>query len=105
MGLALVAAGALRLGFVADLLSIPVTTGFLAGVAVHIVASQAPALLGLAPPSGPTPERLWALARGLGAAQPLAVALGLGVTAARSRASDWRRAFPPRWRRSARRPA
>jgi MFS superfamily sulfate permease-like transporter len=82
VGLALVLAGALRLGFVADLLSIPVTTGFLAGVAVHIVASQAPAILGLPAPAGPTPEKLWALARGIGGAQPLDVVLGLGVTAA-----------------------
>jgi MFS superfamily sulfate permease-like transporter len=81
VGAALVAAGALRLGFIADLLSIPVTTGFLAGVAVHIVASQAPALMGLPAPPGPTPERLWALAREISAAQPLPLALGLGVTA------------------------
>jgi MFS superfamily sulfate permease-like transporter len=82
VGVALVAAGALRLGFVADLLSIPVTTGFLAGVAVHIVASQAPALMGLPVPPGPTPEKLWTLAHQIGAAHPLELALGLGVTAA-----------------------
>ncbi len=81
VGLALVFAGAMRLGFVADLLSIPVTTGFLAGVAVHILASQAPALTGLPAPTGPTPERLWTLAREIGGAQPLALVLGLGVTA------------------------
>ena len=81
VGLALFVAGALRLGFVADLLSIPVTTGFLAGVAVHIVASQAPALTGLPAPSGPTPERLWTLMREIGAAHPLPLAIGLAVTA------------------------
>jgi SulP family sulfate permease len=81
VGLAMILAGALRLGFVADLLSIPVTTGFLAGVAVHIVASQAPALTGLPAPSGPTPQRLWTLAGELGAAHPLALGLGLGVAA------------------------
>jgi MFS superfamily sulfate permease-like transporter len=81
VGAALIAAGALRLGFVADLLSIPVTTGFLAGVAVHIVASQAPALMGLPAPPGPTPLRLWRLAGEIGAAHPLDLALGLGVTA------------------------
>jgi MFS superfamily sulfate permease-like transporter len=80
-GVALVAAGALRLGFVADLLSIPVTTGFLAGVAVHILASQAPALMGLPAPSGPAPERLWALAGEIGRAHPIELSLGLGVTA------------------------
>jgi SulP family sulfate permease len=80
-GLALVIAGALRLGFVADLLSIPVTTGFLAGVAVHILASQAPALMGLPAPPGPAPERLWALAGEIGRAHPIELSLGLGVTA------------------------
>ena len=46
VGLALALGGALGLGFIADLLSIPVTTGFLAGIAGHILVSQAPALLG-----------------------------------------------------------
>jgi len=44
-GAALVAAGLFRLGWIANLLSIPVTTGFLAGIAIHIVLSQMPALL------------------------------------------------------------
>jgi len=81
VGVALLVAGVLRLGFVADLLSIPVTTGFLAGIAIHILSSQLPSLLGLAAPGGPTPVRLWALAREIGAANPLTVALGFGVTA------------------------
>ena len=81
VGLVLVVAGALKLGFVADLLSIPVTTGFLAGVAAHIVASQAPALMGLPAPAGPLPQKLWALAQEAGAAHPLDLMLGLGTTA------------------------
>ena len=52
VGVALVAAGIFRLGFIADLLSIPVTTGFLAGVAVHILVSQAPVLMGVALAAG-----------------------------------------------------
>ena len=43
-----------RAGWIADLLSVPVTTGFLAGIAVHIVVGQLPALLGLADPTGST---------------------------------------------------
>ena len=81
VGLALVLAGALRLGFVADLLSIPVTTGFLAGVAAHIVTSQAPSLMGVPAVQGPTPIALWKLAHALGEAHALTLALGLGVTA------------------------
>jgi MFS superfamily sulfate permease-like transporter len=81
VGLVLVFAGMFKLGFVADLLSIPVTTGFLAGVTVHIFASQAPALMGLPAPAGPTPEKLWTLAREATSAHPLDLALGLAVTA------------------------
>ena len=81
VGLMLTLAGALKLGFVADLLSIPVTTGFLAGVAAHILASQAPALMGLPAPTGPTPQKLWTLAREAGASNPLDLLLGLGATA------------------------
>jgi sulfate permease, SulP family len=79
---AIVAAGGLfRLGWIADLLSIPVTTGFLAGIAGHIVLSQAPAVLGLPSPEGPLLDRLTALAGGLGATNPLTLAIGLGVLA------------------------
>ena len=42
VGLFLLAAGIFRLGWIADLLSIPVTTGFLAGISVHILISQLP---------------------------------------------------------------
>ena len=62
VGIVLVFAGVFRLGFVADLLSIPVTTGFLAGIAVHILVSQAPALLGVPDPPGSTVVKLAAAA-------------------------------------------
>ena len=81
VGLVLALAGALRLGFVADLLSVPVTTGFLAGVSAHILTSQAPALMGLPPAHGPTPIQIWTLAHEIGSARGLTLALGLGVTA------------------------
>ena len=70
-----------RLGFIADLLSIPVTTGFLAGIAGHIIVVQAPALLGVAPPAGrwSTSRR----ARWRGSARPIRrrSRIGLGVLA------------------------
>ena len=53
VGLILICAGAFRFGFVADLLSIPVTTGFLIGIAGHILILQAPAVLGVEPDHGP----------------------------------------------------
>ena len=81
VGLILVLAGAFRLGFIADLLSIPVTTGFLAGIAVHILASQAPALLGVDVPTGPMIPRILALAANASASNPWTLAIGIGVFA------------------------
>ena len=46
-GAILLAAGLLRLGFVADFLSGPVLSGFTAGAALIIIASQLPKLLGI----------------------------------------------------------
>ena len=81
VGLVLLAVGVFRLGFIADLLSIPVTTGFLAGIAVHIVASQASGLLGVAPSPGSLIEEFVALGTRLGEANPWTLGIGLGVLA------------------------
>ncbi|MGO9741892.1 MAG: SulP family inorganic anion transporter [Roseiarcus sp.] len=82
VGLALAVAGLFRLSFVADLLSIPVTTGFLAGIAVHIFVSQAPAIVGVDVGSGATVDRLLAIAESLPRANAWTLSLGLGVYAA-----------------------
>ena len=79
VGLLLVAAGIFRLGWIADLLSIPVTTGFLAGIAAHIVLSQAPGILGLEAPHGMMLERLGVLASHIGSTNPYTLAIGAGV--------------------------
>jgi sulfate permease, SulP family len=81
VGLLLVAAGTFRLGWIADLLSIPVTTGFLAGISVHILISQLPAVLGLPAPNGPMLSRLAMLAGHLNETNPLTLVIGLGVLA------------------------
>jgi sulfate permease, SulP family len=81
VGLLLVAAGTFRLGWIADLLSIPVTTGFLAGISVHILISQLPAILGLPAPSGPILSRLAMLAGHLNETNPFTLVIGLGVLA------------------------
>src|SRR6202041_315019 len=81
VGAILSLAGAFRLGFIADLLSIPVTTGFLAGIAGHIILSQAPALLGVAGPEGSFIDKLGALIGGLGATNVLTLAIVLAVLA------------------------
>ena len=81
VGILLVAAGSFRLGFIADLLSVPVTTGFLAGIAVHIVVSQLPSILGLAAPDGAMLRKIALIAAQLGAANPFTLAIGVGVLA------------------------
>ncbi len=52
VGLIVAAAGVLRMGWIGNLLSTPVTLGFLVGIAVHIAVSQLPAALGLPALSG-----------------------------------------------------
>jgi SulP family sulfate permease len=81
VGLFLAAAGIFRLGWIADLLSIPVTIGFLAGISVHILASQLPAVLGLPAPEGPMLQRLATMAEQLGQANAYTLVIGLGVLA------------------------
>jgi MFS superfamily sulfate permease-like transporter len=81
VGVILVAGSVCRLGWVANLLSLPVTVGFLAGISVHIMVSQLPGVLGLPSPDGPMLERIWALARNLGDANPWTVCIGFGVLA------------------------
>ena len=79
VGLLVAGAGVLRLGWIGNLLSIPVTTGFLLGVAVHIVVSQAPAALGVATPAGDLPEQLTTMVGQAGSARPAAMLIAGGV--------------------------
>jgi SulP family sulfate permease len=79
VGMLLVVSGLLRLGWIADLLSKPVITGFLAGIAIHIVLSQAPAVLGVEGGGDTSYGRLVALAGQWREVNPFAIVLGLGV--------------------------
>jgi len=81
VGIVLVAGGAFRFGGIANLLSAPVTVGFLAGISVHILVSQMPGVLGLPSPGGPMLERIAALARHLGQANIFTLGIGFGVLA------------------------
>jgi len=81
VGVVLVAGGIFRLGWIADLLSIPVTLGFLAGIAAHILISQLPGVLGLPAPDGPILQRMAIIAGHLSEANPSALLIGLGVWA------------------------
>jgi MFS superfamily sulfate permease-like transporter len=81
VGVILVLGGVFRLGFIADLLSMPVTTGFLAGIAGHILVSQAPATLGLEDTQGALIWRAYSLISRIGSANGWTLAIGLGVLA------------------------
>ena len=64
-GVALAAAGILRLGFVAEFLARPVLIGFISGIGVVIAVGQLPSLLGLPVHTGNVPETLWRLVSAL----------------------------------------
>jgi len=81
VGVMLIASSIFRLGGIANLLSVPVTVGFLAGISVHILVSQLPGVLGLASPSGPTLARIVTIAKELGQANPYTICIGFGVLA------------------------
>jgi SulP family sulfate permease len=75
----LVCCGLFRLGWIADLVSRPVTIGFLAGIAFHIVISQLPPLLGIAAPEGGLLQKAFVIAGKLGESNPVSLWLGLAV--------------------------
>jgi len=81
VGAILIAGSLFKLGWIANLLSMPVTTGFLAGISVHILVSQMPGVLGLPTPGGPMLERIATLAQHVGEANIYTVAIGFGVLA------------------------
>ena len=81
VGTIVAVSGLCRMGWISNLLSVPVTAGFLAGISVHIAASQLPVLCGLPAGTGSTIARLVSLAGNLGQANLYAVLLGLGVLA------------------------
>ncbi|MDN4484445.1 SulP family inorganic anion transporter [Demequina lignilytica] len=83
VGLLMLVGGVLRLGFVTDLLSKPVRVGYLNAIAVIVILSQAPALLGITLEASGPGGRAVALVAAVadGDAVPLAAALGLGSLA------------------------
>ncbi|OPY94838.1 sulfate transporter [Bradyrhizobium sacchari] len=81
VGAMMLAGGAFRLGGIANLLSMPVMVGFLAGISVHIIVSQLPGVLGLKSPSGPTLDRIGMLAGELNRSNPFTLCIGFSVLA------------------------
>jgi sulfate permease, SulP family len=74
----LVAAGLLRLGFLADFISSPVLAGFKAGMGLVIAASQLGKVLGVPVEGDGFFAKVWSALRQLGDANPATVALALG---------------------------
>ena len=79
VGLVTVGAGVAKLGFVADLLSNPVRTGYLAGLAVVIVIGQLPKLFGFSTDASEIVNELVAFLDGVrsGMTNPWSLAIGL----------------------------
>jgi SulP family sulfate permease len=73
--------GGLRLGWIADFLSIPIITGFMVGVAFTIVVHQLPDLLGAGSASGSAVHRISEISRHLGSTNGWSVGIGLVVFA------------------------
>ena len=81
VGVMLLAAGALKLGFLAEFLAKPVITGFIVGLAVSIVVGQMPKLLGVPGADGNVFDQLAHLAGQLSASDAVSLALGVAAIA------------------------
>ncbi len=73
------AAGLLRLGVVVDYLSSPVVLGYITGAGILIAVGQLPNVTATVGDRGALPHRLMVWVEGLGATDPLSVAMALGT--------------------------
>ena len=79
VGVILLLSKPLQLGWVADMLSVPVTTGFLAGIGVHVIAGQMPAILDYSPSTTSLLDRIVNALRHLPDANMATLLIGAGV--------------------------
>ncbi len=77
VGLFCIAAGLLRLGFIADFLSRPVLTGYINGIGAIMIIGQLPKILGFDVPSDRPIQELVYMASHLAETNPWSLALGL----------------------------
>ena len=81
VGIILLLASLLRLGFIADFISEPVLIGFKAGIGIVIVADQVPKLLGIHLPKGSFVLHLLAIFGGLPRTSAATLAVGIVMIA------------------------
>jgi MFS superfamily sulfate permease-like transporter len=81
-GLTMMLAGFLRLGFIADFISRPVVAGFVTGIAIDVIVSQLPKLLGIPGVNGSTFDKAEAIIRHVTDTQWRPVAIGVAGVAA-----------------------
>jgi len=74
VGAMLIVGGLLKLGWIANLLSRPVVTGFLVGIAVHIMVSQLPSFFGIAQSDGDLVTQVESIAKNFSAINPFTTA-------------------------------
>ena len=80
-GLAVMAVGVLKLGWIADFLSLPIVTGFLLGIGVIIIVHQLPSALGIAHGGTTIVQRLDWIIHHLSSASGWSIALAAGTLA------------------------
>jgi high affinity sulfate transporter 1 len=81
VGIILLGAGIVRLGFIADFLSKPVVAGFVFGLAISIAVGQLPKLFGVPGSSGNVFQQFFAFLLNLGQTHWITLAVGAGSLA------------------------
>jgi sulfate permease, SulP family len=79
VGILALAAGLLKLGFLASFISEPVLKGFIIGLALTIIIGQVPKLLGVPKEDGDFFEQLWHVLGELGSTSGLTLLVGLAT--------------------------
>jgi high affinity sulfate transporter 1 len=93
-GAFLLAAGAARLGAIADFLSEPVLLGYQAGLAIVVIASQLPKMLGISVATDFVPGSYAAVVGGVDDANPATLAITVGSLATVLLLRRWRPSAP-----------
>jgi len=94
VGIALLLARILRAGWIADLLSIPVITGFLAGISIHIIVGQLPSIMGIEAVHGNLMERFADVVGRARHFRAYPLVIGIGVLALSQLAERWNPRVP-----------